>query len=151
SIVATVSTSDICWLIHSTSLIMLFLPVRSHAIRIPGLQDLSVVLPRKVQEVPGILQGGIGWQGTIPARAAKMGSIAVDKAISKIGTAGEFYEHLDPEQISEHILNSITPEIWQMVDDVMWDEHPALWRDLPTPAKQGVIAPVQARVPHLRR
>lgn len=142
-----VFTGVIGWLINWTGLIMLFHPVRFHGIRVPGLQDLSVILPRKVQEVPGILQGGIGWQGIIPARAAKMGSIAVDKAISKIGTAGEFYEHLDPEQISEHILNSVTPEIWQMVDDVMWDEHPGLWRDLPRPAKQAVVARVQAQLP----
>src|SRR5690625_7533169 len=75
-----------------------------------------------------------------------MGSIAVDKAISKIGTAGEFYEHLDPEQISEHILNSVTPEIWKMVDDVMWDEHPALWRDLPRLAKPAAVAGVPAQL-----
>src|SRR5699024_2767130 len=68
-----VFTGVIGWLINWTGLIMLFHPVRFHGIRIPGLQDLSVILPRKVQEVPGILQGGIGWQGIIPARAAKMG------------------------------------------------------------------------------
>ena len=62
------------------------------------------MLPRKLQEVPGILQGGVGWQGIVPARAAKMGSIAVDKAIAKLGTPAEFYQQLEPEKIAEHIV-----------------------------------------------
>ena len=51
-----------------------------------------------------MLQGGIGWQGIVPARAAKMGSIAVDKAIAKLGTPAEFYQQLEPDQIAEHIV-----------------------------------------------
>ena len=76
---------------------MLFNPIRFHGVRIPGMRELATLLPRKLQEVPGLLQGGIGWQGIIPARAAKMGSIAVDKAIAKLGTPAEFYQQLEPE------------------------------------------------------
>ena len=50
------------------------------------------------------MQGGVGWQGIIPSRAAKMGSIAVDKGIAKVGGPAEFYEQLEPEKIAEHIL-----------------------------------------------
>jgi hypothetical protein len=99
-------TGAIGWLINWTGLIMLFNPVRFHGVRIPGLQELSTLLPRKLQEIPGIMQGGIGWQGIVPARAAKMGSIAVDKAIAKLGTPGEFYQQLDPDEIAEHIVTS---------------------------------------------
>src|SRR4051794_12390776 len=81
-----VFTGVVGWLINWTGLVMLFSPVRFHGITIPGMRQLSRVLPRKIQEVPGFLQGGIGWQGIVPARAAKMGSIAVDKAIAKLGT-----------------------------------------------------------------
>ncbi len=77
---------------------MLFTPVRFHGGRIPGLRELSPLLPRKMQEMPGLLQGGVGWQGIIPARAAKMGSIAVDKAIAKLGTPAEFYQQLEPDR-----------------------------------------------------
>ena len=75
------------------------------------MRQLSRVLPRKIQEVPGFLQGGIGWQGIVPARAAKMGSIAVDKAIAKLGTPKEFYQQLEPDQIAEHIVQVFEPEL----------------------------------------
>ena len=78
-----VFTGVVGWLINWSGLVMLFSPVRFRGVRIPGMRELASVLPRKVQEVPGVLQGGIGWQGIVPARAAKMGSIAVDKAIAK--------------------------------------------------------------------
>ena len=140
-------TGVVGWLINWTGLIMLFSPVRFHGITVPGMRQLSRVLPRKVQEVPGILQGGIGWQGIVPARAAKMGSIAVDKAIAKLGTPKEFYQQLEPDQIAEHIVTVFRPEIPELVDEVMRKEHPRLWRDLPRPVREAVVERVQAQLP----
>ena len=139
-----VFTGVVGWLINWSGLVMLFQPVRFHGVRIPGMRELATVLPRKVQEVPGLLQGGIGWQGIVPARAAKMGSIAVDKAISKLGTPGEFYQQLEPEQIAEHIVTVFRPEIPELVDRVMLRDHPRLWRDLPAAcASRGGAGPGQ--------
>ena len=142
-----VFTGVIGWLINWTGLIMLFAPVRFHGLTVPGMRQLSRVLPRKLQEVPGVLQGGVGWQGIVPARAAKMGSIAVDKAIAKLGTPAEFYQQLEPERIGEHIVSMFAPEVPQLVDDVMRQASPAAWRDLPEPAKRAVVARVQAQLP----
>ena len=133
-------TGVVGWLINWTGLIMLFNPIRFHGVRIPGMRELATVLPRKLQEVPGLLQGGIGWQGIIPARAAKMGSIAVDKAIAKLGTPAEFYRQLEPEDIAEHIVAVFRPDVPDLVDEVMTRDRPRLWRDLPEPAKQAVYA-----------
>lgn len=142
-----VFTGIVGWLINWTGLIMLFSPVRFHGFTVPGLKQLARVLPRKLQEVPGILQGGVGWQGIVPARAAKMGSIAVDKAIAKLGTPAEFYQQLEPEQIAEHIVQVFEPDMPRMIEDIMEREHPNLWRDLPTPARRAIIARVQAQLP----
>ena len=46
----------------------------SRAAACPGLAPLADVLPRKLQQIPGVMHGGVGWQGIIPSRAAKMGS-----------------------------------------------------------------------------
>ncbi len=86
---------------------MLFYPVRFAGVRFPGLARLAHLLPRRVQQVPGVMKGGVGWQGIIPSRAAKMGSIAVDKGIAKIGSPRDFYEQLEPDQIAEQILASV--------------------------------------------
>ena len=142
-----VFTGVVGLLINWSGLVMLFSPVRFHGVRIPGMRELATVLPRKVQEVPGLLQGGVGWQGIIPARAAKMGSIAVDKAIAKLGTPSDFYQQLEPDQIAEHIVTVFRPEIPQLVDEVMRKEHPRLWRDLPRPVREAVVERVQAQLP----
>ena len=142
-----VFTGVIGWLINWSGLWMLFSPVRFHGFRVPGLRELASVLPRKLQEVPGLLQGGIGWQGIVPARAAKMGSIAVDKAIAKLGTPAEFYQQLEPEKIAEHIVTVFRAEIPELVDDIMRREHPRLWRDLPKPVRGAVIERVQEQLP----
>ena len=94
-----VFTAVIGWLINWSGLWMLFAPIHFHGVRVPGLARVAGALPRRLQEVPGILRGGVGWQGIVPARAAKMGSIAVDKAISRIGTPRDFYERLEPDEI----------------------------------------------------
>ena len=70
-----------------TGVWMLFEPVQFKGVRVPGLRKFAELFPRKVQDVPGIMNGGLGWQGIIPSRAAKMGSIAVDKGIAKLGGA----------------------------------------------------------------
>ncbi len=146
-----VFTGVIGWLINWTGLIMLFNPVRFHGWRVPGLLEFSTLLPRKLQEIPGIMQGGIGWQGIVPARAAKMGSISVDKAISKLGTPSEFFQQLEPEKMAEHIVSVFEPEIPAIVDRTMRRESPALWNDLPERARQAVYARVQAQLPDIVR
>ncbi len=140
-------TGIIGWLINWSGLVMLFAPLRFHGIKVPGMKELATILPRKIQEVPGVLQGGLGWQGIVPARAAKMGSIAVDKAIAKLGTPSEFYQQLEPDQIAEHIVTVFRPEIPDLVSQVMEAEHPRLWRDLPQPVKDAVYQRVQAQLP----
>jgi len=144
-------TGVIGWLINWSGLWMLFSPVRFYGFQVPGLKAIARILPRKLQEIPGILNGGIGWQGIVPARAAKMGSIASDKAIAKLGTPAEFYQQLEPDKIAEHIVTMFEPDMPQMITEVMQQEHPGLWRDLPEPAKRGVIARVQAQMPTVVR
>ena len=142
-----VFTGVIGWLINWSGLVMLFKPVDFRGVRVPGMRELAGVLPRKLQEVPGILQGGVGWQGIIPARAGKMGSIAVDKAIAKLGTPAEFYQQLEPDRIAEHIVTVFRPEIPALVDEVMRKDHPRLWRDLPRPVREAVVERVQDQLP----
>ena len=140
-------TGVIGLLINWSGLWMLFSPVKFYGFRVPGLKEITGIMPRKLQEIPGWMDGGLGWQGIVPARAAKMGSIAVDKVIAKLGTPAEFYAQLEPDQIAEHIVNVFRPDLPELVDEVMMREHPRLWRDLPTPVRNAVIERVQAQLP----
>jgi len=130
---------------------MLFYPVRFKGFRLPGLRPLVAFLPRKIQQIPGVMQGGVGWQGIIPSRAAKTGSIAVDKGIAKLGSPADFYEQLEPDRIAEHILDTARGDIHDVVERIMQREHSQLWHDLGPRFREAVHARVQEQLPDVIR
>ena len=130
---------------------MLFWPVRFRGLRVPGVAPLANVMPRRVQQIPGVMQGGLGWQGIIPSRAAKMGSIAVDKGIAKVGSPSDFYEQLDPEKIAQQILASSQSDMRDLVERIMEREHPQLWNELPPRVREAVHERVQEQLPEIVR
>lgn len=128
---------------------MLFFPIEFFGFRIPGLGVLTSYLPRRIRAIPGIAEGGIGWQGIVPSRAAKMGSIAADKGIAKLGSPREFYDHLEPDQIAAHIVASSRDEIWELVVQILERDHPQLWAGLPPRVKSAVRARMDEHLPVL--
>ena len=142
-------TGVIGYVTNWTGVLMLFYPVRFRGIRARWLTRISRVLPYRVRQIPGIMVGGIGWQGIIPSRAAKMGSLAVDVGIAKLGTPQEFFQQMDPEAIAEHIVETMRDEIPDMIDRVMMAERPRLWADLPFRLKELVYQRVQAQLPEI--
>ncbi|WP_320672331.1 DUF445 domain-containing protein [Patulibacter defluvii] len=128
---------------------MLFNPLEFKGFRVPGLATIVKLAPRKVQQIPGVMHGGVGWQGIIPSRAAKMGSIAVDKGIAKLGSAADFYQQLEPEKIAEQILATTQNDLRDMVERIMQREHPQLWRDLPPQVREAVHARVLQQLPEI--
>ena len=126
---------------------MLFFPLRFWGVRLDAVRWLAQFLPRRVQAVPGLIEGGIGWQGIIPARAAKMGSIAVDKGIAKLGSPREFYDCLDPQAMADHIIAEARGEIRELVERIVEREHPGLWRDVPPGLRERVFERVEAELP----
>src|SRR3954452_9158553 len=128
---------------------MLFNPLELKGFRFPGLRPLANVMPRRIQQIPGVMQGGVGWQGIIPSRAAKMGSIAVDKGISKVGSPADFYEQLEPHPIPEQILLPSPRDMRELVDRIMGREHPQLWHDLPARVREAVHERVQEQLPDI--
>ena len=148
-ITVPVVTGVIGYTTNWTGVLMLFYPVHFKGIRAPWLQSLSRALPYKLQQIPGIMIGGIGWQGIVPSRAAKMGSLAVDSGIAKLGTPREFFQQLDPEKISEQIVQRTRGEIGDIVDRVMRREQARLWNDLPHQVRDLVIQRVQQQLPQI--
>ncbi|MGZ5324713.1 MAG: hypothetical protein ACXWZ3_11825 [Solirubrobacterales bacterium] len=144
-------TGAIGYLTNWSGVWMLFNPVRFKGIRVPGLLAVASVLPRKIAQIPGVAHGGIGWQGIIPSRAAKMGSIAVDKGIAKLGSPSDFYEQLEPDKIAAHILDSAREDIREVTERILEREHPDLWRDLPPQLQERVHERVQKQLPEIVR
>jgi uncharacterized membrane protein YheB (UPF0754 family) len=144
-------TGAIGYVINWTGVWMLFYPVRFAGFRLPGLASAVTLLPRRIQQIPGFMHGAVGWQGIIPSRAAKMGSIAVDKGIAKLGSPSEFYRRLDPERIAEHIIATSRQDVRDVVERIMRRENPGLWDDLPPRVREAVHARVQEQLPDIVR
>lgn len=142
-------TGAIGYVTNLSGVWMLFNPVRFIGFSMPGLRTVASLLPRRFQEIPGLIRGNVGWQGIVPSRAAKMGSIAVDKGISKLGSPGEFYHRLEPEKIAEHILQTSERDIHDLVEQIMEREHPQLWHDVPPRVKAAIHARVRAQLPEI--
>jgi uncharacterized membrane protein YheB (UPF0754 family) len=54
-------TGAIGYLINWTGVWMLFNPIRFAGVRLPGLAAVARLMPRRLQEIPGIMHGGVGW------------------------------------------------------------------------------------------
>lgn len=140
-------TGVIGYVTNWTGVLMLFYPVRFRGLRWGRLQTLSRLLPRKVQQIPGVMIGGIGWQGIVPSRAAKMGSLAVDSGIAKLGRPAEFWEQLEPDKMAEQIIETTRDDMRETVERIMTRENARLWRDLPPQIKELVHSRVQQQLP----
>lgn len=141
-------TGVIGYITNWTGVLMLFKPLRFHGVRVPLLRVLFPFLPRRVQVLPLIrYDGGLGWQGIVPSRADKMASIAVDKGLAKLGSIADFYRELEPDRIAEHLTAAARPEIRRVVEQVMQEENPQLWNDLPPVVREAVHARVHEKLP----
>jgi uncharacterized membrane protein YheB (UPF0754 family) len=140
-------TGAIGYVTNWTGVVMLFYPVHFRGVRWRWLLSVAQLLPRRLQQIPGVMLGGVGWQGIVPSRAAKMGSLAVDVGIAKLGTPREFFRQLDPDRIAHHIVERTRGEIPAIVDRVMAREAPRLWQELPQRLRALVHARVQAQLP----
>jgi uncharacterized membrane protein YheB (UPF0754 family) len=142
-------TGGIGYVTNWTAVLMLFYPVEFRGARTQWLGRIAERLPYRVRQVPGVMVGGIGWQGIVPSRAARMGSIAVDVGIAKLGTTREFFEQLDPDRIAEQIVRSLRGETATIIDRVMSREHPRLWAELPDAVKELIRQRVDAQLPQI--
>lgn len=137
--------------INWTGVWMLYRPLQFTGFHVPGLLALVRRLPGKLRTVPGLKEGGIGWQGIIPSRAGKLGSLAVDKQIEKIGSPAEFYERLDIDEVAEQIDSSLEGELRELVDEVMEREYSELWGALSHRLRERVHAQVRRELPDAAR
>jgi uncharacterized membrane protein YheB (UPF0754 family) len=144
-------TGVIGYLTNWTGVLMLFYPVEFRGWRARWLTRIARWMPYKVRQVPGIMLGGIGWQGIIPSRAAKMGSLAVDSGIAKLGTPQEFFEQFGVEKIASHMAEAMRAEVGEIVDRVMRREQPRLWEQLPEQIRRMVIQRVEDQLPDIAR
>jgi len=130
---------------------MLFYPLEFRGVDVPGMEQVTARLPHRIKQIPGMMGGRLGWQGIIPSRARKMGSISVDTGITRIASQREFYEEFDPERIAEHILVTSEDEIHDLIESILQEEHPELWVNASPLGRRLVHVRVSDRLPEVTR
>lgn len=140
-------TGIIGYLTNWVAIRLMFYPVEFRGIDVPGMEKISEFLPRKIQRIPGVMEGKLGWQGIVPSRAAKMGSIAYDNSVDKVASQQEFYKQLDPGAVSSYVVTRGKADIFALVDRIIQREHPDLWLDTPQRVKEVVYNQVEVRLP----
>ncbi|MEV6388422.1 hypothetical protein [Nocardia xishanensis] len=141
------------WLTNWTGVLMLFWPVQFRGVRVPGLHVLYPYLPRRVQVLPTFSGDGrrLGFQGFIPARAEKMASICVDKALMRIGSPRDFIHEIDLDGIADYIAELAREQVRPLVNEVMYRENPDLWRSVPRQMRQVIYQRIDRQLPKLCR
>lgn len=93
----------------------------------------------------------LGWQGIIPSKAGKMAAIFVDKTMFRLGTLEELFQSMEPELIAEHITQIMDSRLEAYTDEILYYDHPRLWRLVPQAIKDDVYERVRAEMPNLIR
>ena len=88
-----------------------------------------------------------GWQGIIPSKAHKMASKAVDLVTSKLISVEEEFEKLNAEEIVEEMRPQLDVLSKHIIDSVMQQELPLVWRLLPRTQKEQLYKETAAQFP----
>ncbi len=91
----------------------------------------------------------LGWQGIIPAKAARMAAIFVDRTMFRLGTLQELFAHMEPTRIAEHVCAIMEPRIEAYADEILFFEHRQAWGLLPQPLRRRVYQKVRDELPRL--
>jgi len=140
-------TGIIGYLTNWVAIQLLFHPIDFVGVRMPGMKEVAPSLPRKLKQIPGVVEGRVGWQGIIPSRSARMGTIAAEKGIAKIATEREFYREFDPERIATHMVTNSEDEIRRLTEEIFREEYPEIWQNTPNAVRELVHSRVRDRLP----
>ncbi|WP_372790022.1 hypothetical protein [Paraconexibacter sp.] len=144
-----VIAAAIGWLTNWVGIKLIFYPVEFVGIRVPQARLLLRLLPRLVQDLPGISRSAIGWQGIIPSRSARIASLAFDSGISRLADPKTILRELDSALIARELVARFEPEIDGVVERLASESYPRAWSALPPQGRAFVRQRVRDRAPQI--
>lgn len=91
----------------------------------------------------GIKEPWLGWQGIVPRKCEKMARIACDTMVPTLITEREIFEQLDPKEVARIMGPPDREQLVALVDEIMMEHNPELWRALPRRLKDTVVARIK--------
>jgi uncharacterized membrane protein YheB (UPF0754 family) len=93
----------------------------------------------------------LGWQGQIPKRAPKMAAVAVDSVTKDTLKPEELFDRIDPDELARELEGPLHEAAEEIVEAIMLEFQPQVWKRLPAVAKRAVVANVEGRAPAAAR
>lgn len=91
----------------------------------------------------------LGWQGIVPAKAAKMAEKSVDLMTTKLIDVQELFSKIDPQRVAEDLQPVLERIARQMIDDVMKREAWAMWLTTPPLVKETIYKRAVDQMPEV--
>lgn len=80
----------------------------------------------------------LGWQGIVPAKAAKMAEKSVDLMTTKLIDVQELFSKIEPHRVAEDLMPVLERISVQMIDETMRQEAPLMWATTPPLVKETI-------------
>ena len=91
----------------------------------------------------------LGWQGVVPANAARMAGIACDLMTARLIDPQEIFRRLDPARIAREIEKPLLEAVDDITREVAAQFQPGLWESMPEAIRKAIIRRIQADAPIL--
>ena len=92
---------------------------------------------------------GLGWQGIIPFKAAKMARKATRLMTSKLLNVKQVFSRIDPARVAEEIEPALHNLLGPIVDAVGRERAPLAWDVMPYSMKEQIVAKAEADCPEV--
>ena len=92
---------------------------------------------------------GLGWQGIIPFKAAKMARKATQLMTSKLLNVKQVFARIDPARVAEEIEPALHNLLGPIVDAVGRERAPTAWDVMPYSIKEQIVTRAEADCPEV--
>eukprot|EP00946_MAST-07B_sp_MAST-7B-sp1_P003566 g3566.t1 len=92
---------------------------------------------------------GLGWQGIIPFKAAKMARKATQLMTAKLLNVKQVFSRIDPARVAEEIEPALHNLLGPIVDAVGRERAPAAWDVMPYSMKEQIVTRAEADCPEV--
>jgi uncharacterized membrane protein YheB (UPF0754 family) len=91
----------------------------------------------------------LGWQGIVPAHAARMAGIACDLMTGRLISPQEIFRRLDPARVAKEIEKPMLEAVDDITREVAEEFQPGFWESLPEQIRRLIIKRIQTESPRL--
>ncbi|CBJ26925.1 conserved unknown protein [Ectocarpus siliculosus] len=95
--------------------------------------------------------GCIGWQGIVPAKAAKMAQKSVTLMTEKLINIKEVFSRLDPDEMCEALEPGLLAVVSRVVTEMAAKHMPGTWHFLPEASRDDIVLKALEDVPIFMR